>query len=244
LPGAGITFISIAIFRLAASGAFSDTPYRCIAVVSTSVAVVVLPPIVLLNTATLSPTVLSAAGPCLTPARAAENVKCAAKRVVARSFFLLSSRKQHLDHVIVHFIRTCQNPGHRVFHCPCLDGHLDDRLRLWHLQGSPLSEVSCQTRDTYRRPNSGYSPRIREPPQTKELGGKKKQPTPFFDNRADGYLFIVSPDLETIEILNRSTRQAVDTWVRCKVGGRTIKRGVERVEEIGKMGIIPKVLFT
>jgi hypothetical protein len=40
-----------------------------------------------------------------------------------------------------------------------------------------------------------------EPPQTKELGGKKKQPNPFFDNRADGYLFVVSPDLKTIEIL-------------------------------------------
>ncbi|MDR1561734.1 MAG: hypothetical protein LBS54_01435 [Dysgonamonadaceae bacterium] len=40
-----------------------------------------------------------------------------------------------------------------------------------------------------------------EPPQTKELGGKKKQQNPFFDNRADGYLFVVSPDLKTIEIL-------------------------------------------
>ena len=40
-----------------------------------------------------------------------------------------------------------------------------------------------------------------EPPQTAELGGKKKQQNPFFDNRADGYLFAVSPDLTTIEIL-------------------------------------------
>jgi len=38
-----------------------------------------------------------------------------------------------------------------------------------------------------------------EPPQTKELKGGKQNP--FFDNRADGYLFIVSSDLNTIEIL-------------------------------------------
>jgi hypothetical protein len=40
-----------------------------------------------------------------------------------------------------------------------------------------------------------------EPPQTKELGGKKKQQNPFFDNRQDGFLFILAPDLQTIEIL-------------------------------------------
>jgi hypothetical protein len=40
-----------------------------------------------------------------------------------------------------------------------------------------------------------------EPPEAKELGGNKKQPNPFFENRADGYLFVVSPDLQTIEIL-------------------------------------------
>jgi hypothetical protein len=38
-----------------------------------------------------------------------------------------------------------------------------------------------------------------EPPQTRELKGEKQNP--FFDNRADGYLFIVTPDLNTIEIL-------------------------------------------
>jgi len=38
-----------------------------------------------------------------------------------------------------------------------------------------------------------------EPPQTKELKGGKQNP--FFDNRADGYLFVLSPDTETIEIL-------------------------------------------
>jgi hypothetical protein len=38
-----------------------------------------------------------------------------------------------------------------------------------------------------------------EPPQTKKLKGSKQNP--FFDNRADGYLFVVSPDLKTIEIL-------------------------------------------
>jgi hypothetical protein len=38
-----------------------------------------------------------------------------------------------------------------------------------------------------------------EPPQTKELKGGKQNP--FFDNRADGYLFVVSSDLKTIEIL-------------------------------------------
>jgi hypothetical protein len=38
-----------------------------------------------------------------------------------------------------------------------------------------------------------------EPPQTKELKGGK--PNPFYDNREDGYLFVISPDMETIEIL-------------------------------------------
>jgi hypothetical protein len=38
-----------------------------------------------------------------------------------------------------------------------------------------------------------------EPPQTKEL--KNKKPNPFFESRADGYLFIVSNDFQTIEIL-------------------------------------------
>jgi hypothetical protein len=38
-----------------------------------------------------------------------------------------------------------------------------------------------------------------EPPRTKELKGGKQNP--FFDNRADGYLFVVAPDLQTIEVL-------------------------------------------
>ena len=38
-----------------------------------------------------------------------------------------------------------------------------------------------------------------EPPQAKELKGGKENP--FFDNRMDGYLFIVAPDQNTIEIL-------------------------------------------
>jgi hypothetical protein len=38
-----------------------------------------------------------------------------------------------------------------------------------------------------------------EPPQSKEFKGGKQNP--FFDNRADGYLFVVEPGLNTIEIL-------------------------------------------
>lgn len=38
-----------------------------------------------------------------------------------------------------------------------------------------------------------------EPPQAKVLKGGK--PNPFYENRADGYLFIVAPDEKTIEIL-------------------------------------------
>jgi hypothetical protein len=38
-----------------------------------------------------------------------------------------------------------------------------------------------------------------EPPQTKELKGGKQNP--FFESKADGYLFLISPDLNTIEIL-------------------------------------------
>jgi hypothetical protein len=38
-----------------------------------------------------------------------------------------------------------------------------------------------------------------EPPQTAKLKGDKKNP--FFDNRVDGYLFVVSNDLNMIEIL-------------------------------------------
>ena len=38
-----------------------------------------------------------------------------------------------------------------------------------------------------------------EPPQAKELKGGKENP--FFDNRSDGYLFLIAPDEKTIEIL-------------------------------------------
>jgi len=38
-----------------------------------------------------------------------------------------------------------------------------------------------------------------EPPREKELKGGKQNP--FYDNRDDGYLFIISPDMTTIEIL-------------------------------------------
>jgi hypothetical protein len=38
-----------------------------------------------------------------------------------------------------------------------------------------------------------------EPPQTERFKNGKQNP--FFDNRADGYLFVIVPDLQTIEIL-------------------------------------------
>jgi len=38
-----------------------------------------------------------------------------------------------------------------------------------------------------------------EPPQSKELKGNKQNP--FYDNRGDGYLFLIAPDYKTIEIL-------------------------------------------
>jgi len=38
-----------------------------------------------------------------------------------------------------------------------------------------------------------------EPPQAKELKGGKENP--FFDNRSDGYLFLIAPEEKTIEIL-------------------------------------------
>jgi hypothetical protein len=38
-----------------------------------------------------------------------------------------------------------------------------------------------------------------EPPRSKMLKGNKQNP--FYDNREDGYLFIISPDMKTIEIL-------------------------------------------
>jgi len=38
-----------------------------------------------------------------------------------------------------------------------------------------------------------------EPPQTKELKGGKQNP--FCENREDGYLFLIAPDLNTIEII-------------------------------------------
>jgi len=42
-----------------------------------------------------------------------------------------------------------------------------------------------------------------EPPQTKELKDSKKgsKPNPFFESKEDGYLFLISPDQQTIEIL-------------------------------------------
>jgi len=38
-----------------------------------------------------------------------------------------------------------------------------------------------------------------EPPQAKELKSGKKNP--FFENRMDGYLFIITSDMQAIEIL-------------------------------------------
>jgi hypothetical protein len=38
-----------------------------------------------------------------------------------------------------------------------------------------------------------------EPPQAKELKGGKQNP--FYGNREDGYLFLIAPDLSTIEII-------------------------------------------
>ena len=38
-----------------------------------------------------------------------------------------------------------------------------------------------------------------EPPQTKELKGSKQNP--FYENREYGYLFLIAPDLNTIEII-------------------------------------------
>lgn len=50
-----------------------------------------------------------------------------------------------------------------------------------------------------------------EPPQTKELKGGKQNP--FFDNRADGYLFLIAPDMNTIEILIvPQGRQLIRGW--------------------------------
>ena len=59
---AAMTFIICAILRLASIGSASDTPYWFIAVVSTSAAAFASPPIVLLNTAILSPIALRASG--------------------------------------------------------------------------------------------------------------------------------------------------------------------------------------
>ena len=42
-----------------------------------------------------------------------------------------------------------------------------------------------------------------EPPQTRELkdGKKGSKPNPFFESKDDGYLFVISPELNTIEII-------------------------------------------
>ena len=62
IHAAAMTFIICAILRLASIGSASDTPYWFIAVVSTSAAAFASPPIVLLNTAILSPIALRASG--------------------------------------------------------------------------------------------------------------------------------------------------------------------------------------
>ena len=58
-----------------------------------------------------------------------------------------------------------------------------------------------------------------EPPQAKELKGEKQNP--FFDNRADGYLFILSSDLQTIEILIiPNGRQLIKGYAKMLSDGR------------------------
>jgi hypothetical protein len=60
--------------------------------------------------------------------------------------------------------------------------------------GINFSSVYFESMKTGEMP-TGYG----EPPQTEEL--KRGRPNPFFESRTDGCLFILSPDLSTVEIL-------------------------------------------
>ena len=61
-----------------------------------------------------------------------------------------------------------------------------------------------------------------EPPQTKELKDSKKgsKPNPFFESKEDGYLFVISPDLNTIEILIiPNSRQLIKGYAKMLADG-------------------------
>jgi hypothetical protein len=82
-----------------------------------------------------------------------------------------------------------------------------------------------------------------EPPQTKLLKPKKdkkgnliERPNPFYDNRADGYLFIISPDLNTIEILVVPQGKQLIRGYAAKLADGQLNDALNEVRKTAKLG--------
>ncbi|MDR1780338.1 MAG: hypothetical protein LBR50_06380 [Tannerella sp.] len=75
-----------------------------------------------------------------------------------------------------------------------------------------------------------------EPPQTKELknGKKGSKPNLFFENRADGYLFIMSPDLNTIEILVVPQGRQLIRGYAAKLADGQLNEALEQIRQAAK----------
>jgi hypothetical protein len=84
-----------------------------------------------------------------------------------------------------------------------------------------------------------------EPPQEKMLkpGKKKKKdgsvtpidrPNPFYENRSDGYLFIVAPDEKTIEILIVPNGRALIRGYAAKLADGQLNDALEQVRSEAK----------
>jgi hypothetical protein len=73
-----------------------------------------------------------------------------------------------------------------------------------------------------------------EPPQTKELKGGKQHP--FFDNREDGYLFVISPDQKTIEILVVPGGRQLIRGYAAKLADGQLDEAMNELRKLSKRG--------
>ncbi|MDR1120473.1 MAG: hypothetical protein LBM08_06105 [Dysgonamonadaceae bacterium] len=65
----------------------------------------------------------------------------------------------------------------------------------------------------------------------------KKHPNPFYENRTDGYLFIVAPDMKTIEILVISNGSALIRGYAAMLADGQLDEALEQMRNEAKTGV-------
>jgi hypothetical protein len=74
-----------------------------------------------------------------------------------------------------------------------------------------------------------------EPPKQRELkAGKGTKPNPFYNNKEDGYLFIVSPDQKTIEILIIPGGRMLIQGYAAKLADGRLNEGINEMRKAAK----------